>query len=83
MGCYEESKMDKAIIEKSHGLINQAQLDYFYMTYNYNQDEIITIIEEYQKLNLNTKGLLNPEDLIDFPPFHFFHLGFYLSRFQN
>ena len=79
MGCCSESaKRDKAIIEKSRGLINQAQLDYFYMTYNYTQDEIITIIDEYQKLNLNTKGLLNPEDLIDFPPFHFSPFGYHI-----
>lgn len=79
MGCCSESaKRDKAIIEKSRGLINQAQLDYFYMTYNYTQDEIITIIDEYQKLNLNAKGLLNPEDLIDFPPFHFSPFGYHI-----
>jgi Ca2+-binding EF-hand superfamily protein len=79
MGCCSESaKIDKAIIEKSRGLINQAQLDYFYMTYNYTQDEIITIIDEYQKLNLNAKGLLNPEDLIDFPPFHFSPFGYHI-----
>ena len=79
MGCCSESaKIDKAIIEKSRGLINQAQLDYFYMTYNYTQDEIITIIDEYQKLNLNTKGLLNPEDIIDFPPFHFSPFGYHI-----
>ena len=79
MGCCTESaKRDKAIIEKSRGLINQAQLDYFYMTYNYTQDEIITIIDEYQKLNLNAKGLLNPEDLIDFPPFHFSPFGYHI-----
>ena len=79
MGCCTEmAKRDKAIIEKSRGLINQAQLDYFYMTYNYTQDEIITIIDEYQKLNLNTKGLLNPEDIIDFPPFHFSPFGYHI-----
>ena len=79
MGCCTEmAKRDKAIIEKSRGLINQAQLDYFYMTYNYTQDEIITIIDEYQKLNLNAKGLLNPEDLIDFPPFHFSPFGYHI-----
>ena len=79
MGCFcEDAKVDKAIIEKSRGLINQAQLDYFYMTYNYSQDEIITIIDEYQKLNLNSKGLLNPEDLIDFPPFHFSPFGYHI-----
>ena len=78
MGCCEGSKIDKAIIEKSRGLINQAQLDYFYMTYNFTQDEVITIIDEYQKLNLNTKGLLNPEDLIDFPPFHFSPFGYHI-----
>ena len=79
MGCCSESaKIDTAIIEKSRGLINQAQLDYFYMTYNYTQDEIITIIDEYQKLNLNAKGLLNPEDLIDFPPFHFSPFGYHI-----
>ena len=79
MGCCSESaKRDKAIIEKSRGLINQAQLDYFYMTYNYTQDEIITIIDEFQKLNLNEKGLLYPEDLIDFPPFHFSPFGYHI-----
>ena len=79
MGCFcEDAKVDKAIIEKSRGLINQAQLDYFYMTYNYTQDEIITIIDEFQKLNLNEKGLLYPEDLIDFPPFHFSPFGYHI-----
>ena len=76
--CSESAKIDKAIIEKSRGLINQAQLDYFYMTYNYTQDEIITIIDEFQKLNLNEKGLLYPEDLIDFPPFHFSPFGYHI-----
>ena len=78
MGCCEGSKIDKAIIEKSHGLINQAQLDYFYMTYNFTQDEVITIIDEYQKLNLNETGHLAPEDLIDFPPFHFSPFGYHI-----
>ena len=78
MGCCEGSKIDKAIIDKSRGLINQAQLDYFYMTYNYTQDEVITIIDEYQKLNLNESGQLNPEDLIDFPPFHFSPFGYHI-----
>ena len=78
MGCCEGSKIDKAIIEKSRGLINQAQLDYFYMTYNFTQDEVITIIDEYQKLNLNETGHLTPEDLIDFPPFHFSPFGYHI-----
>ena len=78
MGCCEGSKIDKAIIDKSRGLINQAQLDYFYMTYNYTQDEVITIIDEYQKLNLNESGQLNPEDLIEFPPFHFSPFGYHI-----
>ena len=29
-------------------------------------------------MNLNTKGLLNPEDLIDFPPFHFSPFGYHI-----
>ena len=78
MGCCENQKTDKRILEKSRGLLNQAQLDYLYMTYNYTQDEIITIIDEYQKLNLNEKGLLLPEDLIDFPPFHFSPFGYHI-----
>ena len=78
MGCCENQKIDKRILEKSKGLLNQAQLDYLYMTYNYTQDEIITIIDEYQKLNLNEKGLLLPEDLIDFPPFHFSPFGYHI-----
>ena len=79
MGCCSNSKkIDQAILEKARGLINQAQLDYFYMTYNYTQDEIITIIDEFQKLNLNEKGLLYPEDLIDFPPFHFSPFGYHI-----
>ena len=78
MGCCESQKIDKAILEKSKGLLNQAQLDYIYMTYNYSQDEVITIIDEYQKLNLNEKGLLLPEDLIDFPPFHFSPFGYHI-----
>ena len=78
MGCCENQKIDKRILEKSRGLLNQAQLDYLYMTYNYTQDEIITIIDEYQKLNLNEKGLLLPEDLIDFPPFHFSPFGYHI-----
>ena len=48
------------------------------MTYNYTQDEVITIIDEYQKLNLNESGQLNPEDLIDFPPFHFSPFGYHI-----
>ena len=79
MGCCSNSKkIDQAILEKARGLINQMQLDYFYMTYNYTQDEIITIIDEFQKLNLNEKGLLYPEDLIDFPPFHFSPFGYHI-----
>ena len=79
MGCLSSSdKIDKAILQKSRGLLNQAQLDYFYMTYNYSQDEVITIIDEYQKLNLNEKGHLYPEDLLDFPPFHFSPFGYHI-----
>ena len=48
------------------------------MTYNYTQDEVITIIDEYQKLNLNESGQLNPEDLIEFPPFHFSPFGYHI-----
>ena len=79
MGCCSESKqIDKAILEKSRGLLNQAQLDYFYMTYNFTQDEIITIIDEFQKLKLNEKGLVYPEDIVDFPPFHFSPFGYHI-----
>ena len=79
MGCFSSSsKIDKAILQKSRGLLNQAQLDYFYMTYNYTQDEVITIIDEFQKLNLDEKGHLNPEDLLDFPPFHFSPFGYHI-----
>jgi Ca2+-binding EF-hand superfamily protein len=79
MGCCSNSKkIDQAILEKARGLINQVQLDYFYLTYNYTQDEIITVIDEFQKLNLNEKGLLYPEDLIDFPPFHFSPFGYHI-----
>ena len=79
MGCLSSSdKIDKAILQKSRGLLNQAQLDYFYMTYNYSQDEVITIIDEFQKLNLNEKGHLYPEDLLDFPPFHFSPFGYHI-----
>ena len=79
MGCFSTSEgKDKRIIEKSKGLINQAQLDYFYMTYNYTQDEVITIIDEFQKLKLNSKGQLIPEDLLDFPPFHFSPFGYHI-----
>ena len=79
MGCFSSSsKIDKAILQKSRGLLNQAQLDYFYMTYNYTQDEVITIIDEFQKLNLDEKGHLNSEDLLDFPPFHFSPFGYHI-----
>ena len=76
--CSNQKKIDKAILKKANGLINQAQLDYFYMAYNYSQDEVITIIDEYEKLNLNKNGHLKPEDLIDFPPFHFSPFGFHI-----
>ena len=79
MGCFSSNnKIDKAILQKSRGLLNQAQLDYFYMTYNYTQNEVITIIDEFQKLNLDEKGHLNPEDLLDFPPFHFSPFGYHI-----
>ena len=79
MGCCSASRqIDKAILEKSRGLLNQAQLDYFYMTYNFTQDEIITIIDEFQKLKLNEKGLVYPEDIVDFPPFHFSPFGYHI-----
>jgi Ca2+-binding EF-hand superfamily protein len=48
------------------------------MTYNFTQDEIITIIDEFQKLKLNEKGLVYPEDIVDFPPFHFSPFGYHI-----
>ena len=78
MGSSNEKNINKKILEKSHGLLNQAQLDYFYMTYNFSQDEVITIIDEYEKLNLNRNGHLKPEDLLDFPPFHFSPFGYHI-----
>ena len=79
MGCCSASRqIDKPILEKSRSLLNQAQLDYFYMTYNFTQDEIITIIDEFQKLKLNEKGLVYPEDIVDFPPFHFSPFGYHI-----
>ena len=81
MGSSNEKNINKKILEKSHGLLNQAQLDYFYMTYNFSQDEVITIIDEYEKLNLNRNGHLKPEDLLDFPPFHFSPFGYHIFIF--
>ena len=80
MGCKSSKKeeFDKRIIQESCGLINQAQLDNFYMSYNFTQNEMLTIIDEYKKLCLNSNGLINPENLLDFPPFHYSPFGYHL-----
>ena len=80
MGCKSSKKeeFDKKIIQESCGLINQLQLDNFYMSYNFTQNEMLTIIDEYKKLSLNKKGLINPENLLDFPPFHYSPFGYHL-----
>ena len=48
MGCNaakEKEEFDKRIITESCGLINQSQLDNFYMSYNFTPNEILTIID--------------------------------------
>ena len=48
------------------------------MSYNFTQNEMLTIIDEYKKLCLNSNGLINPENLLDFPPFHYSPFGYHL-----
>ena len=80
MGCESSRKerLDKKIIKESCGLINQTQLDNFYMSYNFSQNEMLTIIDEYKKLCLNPNGLISPENLLDFPPFHYSPFGYHI-----
>ena len=80
MGCEssKKEKLDKKIIEESCGLINQTQLDNFYMSYNFTQNEMLTIIDEYKKICINPNGLITPENLMDFPPFHYSPFGYHI-----
>ena len=80
MGCEssKKEKMDLKIIEESSGLINQAQLDNIYMSYNFTQNEMLTIIDEFKKLCKNPNGLITPENLMDFPPFHYSPFGYHI-----
>ena len=80
MGCEssKKEKMDQKIIEESSGLINQAQLDNLYMSYNFTQNEMLTIIDEFKKLCKNPNGLITPENLMDFPPFHYSPFGYHI-----
>jgi Ca2+-binding EF-hand superfamily protein len=80
MGCESSRKerLDKKIIKESCGLINQTQLDNFYMSYNFSQNEMLTIIDEYKKLCLNPTGLISQENLLDFPPFHYSPFGYHI-----
>ena len=80
MGCEssKKEKMDLKIIEESNGLINQAQLDNIYMSYNFTQNEILTIIDEFKKLCKNPNGLITPENLMDFTPFRYSPFGYHI-----
>ena len=80
MGCEssKKEKLDKKIIEESCGLINQTQLDNFYMSYNFTQNEMLTIIDEYKKICINPNGLITQENLMDFPPFHYSPFGYHI-----
>ena len=80
MGCKSSKKerMDQKIIEESCGLLNQEQLDSFYMSYNFTQNEILTIIDEYKKICLNPNGLITLDNLMEFPPFHYSPFGYHI-----
>ena len=80
MGCKSSSRerFDKRIIEESCGLLNQTQLDHFYMTYNFTQNEILTLVDEFKKLCFNPNGLITPDNLMDFPPFHYSPFGYHI-----
>jgi hypothetical protein len=70
MGCQSSKKerMDQKIIEESSGLINQAQLDNIYMSYNFTQNEVLTLIDEYKKICINPNGLITLDNLIRLIP---------------
>ena len=74
----EKEECDKNIIKESCGLITQEQLDNFYMSYNFTPNEILTIIDEYKKICLNPNGLISPDDLMNFPPFHYSPFGYHI-----
>ena len=80
MGCQSSKKerFDQKIIKESCGLINQTQLDNFYMSYNFTQNEMLTIIDEYKKLCLNRNGQISVENLLDFPPFRYSPFGYHI-----
>ena len=81
MGCNatkEKEEFDKRIITESCGLINQSQLDNFYMSYNFTPNEILTIIDEYKKICPNPNGLITPDDLMNFPPFQYSPFGYHI-----
>jgi len=74
----KKEEIDQKIIKESYGLINQNQLDNFYLSYNFTQNEMFTIIDEYKKICLNPNGLITPENLMDFPPFHYSPFGYHI-----
>ena len=80
MGCQSSKKerMDQKIIEESSGLINRAQLDNIYMSYNFTQNEVLTLIDEYKKICINPNGLITLDNLMDFPPFHYSPFGYHI-----
>ena len=39
---------------------------------------MFTIIDEYKKICLNPNGLITPENLMDFPPFHYSPFGYHI-----
>jgi Ca2+-binding EF-hand superfamily protein len=48
------------------------------MSYNFTQNEMLTIIDEYKKICINPNGLITPENLMDFPPFHYSPFGYHI-----
>ena len=73
----KETKNQKIIAESS-GLLNQQVMDFIYMTYNFTQNELSTIVDEYRKLCSNRNGLITPTKLMEFPPFHYSPFGYHI-----
>ena len=80
MGCKSSKKeqMDNRIIKESCGLLNQTQLNNFYSSYNFTQNEMLTIVDEFKKICQNQNGLMSPENLLSFPPFLYSPFGYHI-----
>ena len=79
----KREQYNEKIIQASSGLLNQEILDYIYMNYNFNEDELLTLVDAYKKLCGTSNNLISPTKLMEYPPFHFSPFGYHKKNIKK